>query len=273
MGLEREDYVEPACPFETDQWRSEPAVRSIPAERIIEKLDEYYRRGDYSGAVELIKYWITEARSGRDLKGEFSLRNELIGIYRKTGKKNEAISNSLMTLNLIHRMDAHGSIAEGTALVNTGTVYKAFEMPEESLKYFEQAVPIYESALKPGDWRLGGLYNNMALTYADLKLYDEAGELFRKALDAMRLVKDSEAEQAITYLNMADLAALRYGVTEAEEEVSVCCIKAADLLDTESLFSDPNYPYYCRQCAPVFGYYGFFAEEEKLLERAEELSK
>ena len=55
MSIDREDYAEPVCPFETDQWRSEPAVRSIPVSRIIEKLDDDYRRLDYNAAINLIR--------------------------------------------------------------------------------------------------------------------------------------------------------------------------------------------------------------------------
>ena len=45
-------------------------------------------------------------------------------------------------------------------------------------------------------------------------------------------------------------------------------MKAAELLDTDTLPRDGNYAYYCEKCAPVFGYYGFFAAEELFSERA-----
>ena len=216
MALNREDYTEPACPFETDQWKAEPAVRTIPVSRIIEKLDEFYGRSDYSGALGVIAYWIEEARAGKDLRGEFALRNELMGIYRKTGKKAEAIENAELALDLVGRMDAAGSTSEGTALVNAGTVYKAFGMPEKSAGLFEKAKEIYEAALAPGDWRLGGLYNNMALTLTDLGRFSEARKYFDKALYTMRQNQGTQAEQAVTYLNIADLCAAEKGLEAAE---------------------------------------------------------
>ena len=267
MDLEREDYQEPHCPFCTNQWQDEAPVRSIPVSRVIEKLDEFYSRDDFSGAVRLIEYWLEEAKDGRDLRGEFALRNELMGIYRKTGKKEPAINNAELALELAEKIGIQGSAAEGTALVNAATVLKAFGEPEASIELFVKARSIYESQLKD-DARLGGLYNNMALTLSDLERFDEAEDMFLKAIDVMSRLKDSEAEQAVSYLNLADIAAAKEGMEEAEEKISDYCLKAAELLDTDSLARDGNYAYYCEKCAPVFGYYGFFAAEELFAERA-----
>ncbi len=267
MDLEREDYQEPHCPFCMDQWQDEAPVKSIPISRVIEKLDEFYSRNDFAGAERLVEYWLSEAKEGRDLRGEFALRNELMGIYRKTGRKGPAIENASLALDLIDKIGIRGSVSEGTALVNAATVLKAFGEPEKSLKLFTGARAIYESLLKD-DWRLGGLYNNMALTLSDLERFDEAGEMFLKAITQMKKIKGSEAEQAVSYLNLADIAAAKFGLEDGEEQISECCMKAAELLDTDTLPRDGNYAYYCEKCAPVFGYYGFFAAEELFSERA-----
>ena len=269
MDLEREDYQEPRCPFETDQWQQEAPVHAIPVNRAIEKLDECYSRGDLAGAERAAAYWIEEARQGRDLRGEFALRNELMGIYRKTGRKDPAIENAEAALELVRRMGTEGSISEGTALVNAGTVYKAFEMPEKSIELFERAKAIYEKELET-DWRLGGLYNNMALTLADLGRFTEAAEMFGRALEEMRKIKGSEAEQAVTWLNLADLAVMEKGLEAAEEETYSCCAKAVELLDAD-LPRDGNYAFYCEKCAPVFEYYGFFMVADILRTRAKEI--
>ena len=263
MDLEREDYQEPHCPFCVDQWQDEAPVRSIPISRVIQRLDEFYSRDDFDGAVRLIEYWLSEAKEGHDLRGEFALRNELMGIYRKTGKKVLAMENAAAAL----KIGISGSISEGTALVNAATVMKAFDEPERSLKLFVKARSVYESQLKD-DWRLGGLYNNMALTLSDLERFDEAGEMFLKAIDVMKKIEGSEAEQAVSWLNLADIAAAKFGLEDGEADISECCEKAAELLDTDSLPRDGNYAYYCEKCAPVFGYYGFFAAEELFSERA-----
>ena len=88
--LNREDYDEPRCPFDTSAYAPQPPVESVPIPRIIEKLDEHLGRNDYEAAEKLMLYWEQEAINGRDEKGLFSLKNEMMGLYRKIGKKEEA---------------------------------------------------------------------------------------------------------------------------------------------------------------------------------------
>ena len=70
-ALSREDYIDPQCPFCTEQYQKEPPVRSVPSARILEKLDEMLARNDYNDAERLLLYWVKEAELGRDLRGHF----------------------------------------------------------------------------------------------------------------------------------------------------------------------------------------------------------
>ena len=141
--LERDDYMDPQCPFCTDQYQNKPQVRSVPATRIIEKLDELLGRNDYSGAERLLLYWLEEARQGKDLRGEFQLRNELMGLYRKLGKRDAALENAALALELVTKIGMEDSVSAGTAYVNAATVNKAFGMPDRAMPYFEKARAIY----------------------------------------------------------------------------------------------------------------------------------
>ena len=199
------------------------------------------------------------------------LRNELMGIYRKVGKKDKAIENAELALQLVKDMDAEGSTSEGTALVNAATVYKAFGEPEKSIELFARARSIYERSLAPNDTRLGGLYNNMALTLIDLGEYKKSREYFEKALYTMRQIQGTQAEQAVTYLNIADLLAAEKGLEEAEAEISSCCRAAVALLDSRGIKRDGNYAFFCEKCAPAFDYYGYFIVARDLEKRAREI--
>ena len=271
MSLDKNDYQEPVCPFDFSQWKEEPAVRQIPVGRVLEKLDEHYSRSDYAAAVRLADYWIEEARSGNDLRGEFAIRNELMGVFRKTGQKDKAIENASLSLQLIDRMDMNGSVTHGTALVNAATVYKAFGMPERSLELFRQAEAIYGKELNGSDYRLASLYNNMSVTLCNLGYYDEAVSCQEKALDILSRVDDSEGEQAVSWLNLADIYEQSRGAEASEDDVRRCCGKAVELLNAPTLPRDGNYAFYCEKCAPVLSYYGFFMAAEELSERAERI--
>ena len=271
MSLDKNDYQEPVCPFDFSQWKEEPAVRSIPVGRVLEKLDECYSRSDYAAAVRLAEYWIEEAKAGNDLRGEFAVRNELMGIFRKTAQRDKAIENASLCLQLIDRMEMNGSATHGTALVNAATVYKAFGMPERSLELFKQAVLIYSRELNDDDYRMASLYNNMSVTLCDLGHFEYAAECQEKALDILSRIEDSEGEQAVSWLNLADVYLARKGPEGSEDDVRRCCEKALELLNSPAVPRDGNYAFYCEKCAPVLAYYGFFDAAETLAARAKEL--
>jgi len=268
MTLDKNDYQEPVCPFDLSQWKDEPPVRSIPVGRVLEKLDESYSRADLDAAVRLAEYWIAEAKAGNDLRGEFAVRNELMGVFRKMGNKEKAIENADLSLQLIDRLELNGSATHGTALVNAATVRKAFGMPEESLELFTKAMRIYEKDISGADFRVAGLYNNMSVTLCDLGHYKEALEYQKKALSILSQLEDTEGEQAVSWLNMADIYSAQLGAEAAEERVFECCEKASELLDCPDLPHDGNYAFYCEKCAPVLEYYGFFEAAEDLENRA-----
>lgn len=269
--LERDDYEDPACPFCVDKYQKEPPARPIPIGRVIDKLNEYFSRNDTAGAERHLLYWLAEARQNRDRHGVFTLENELAGFYRKRVDRDNAVKYAEAAVATGEGMGVLDRASGATAFVNAGTVYKAFEMPERSLEMFLRALPVYEGELEPGDWRLGGLYNNLALTLADLSRFDEAREYYEKALANMRLTPNGEAEQAVTCLNMADLCEAQYGAEDAAEEIERLLDRAWALLETPSLPRSGDYAYYCRTCAPTFRYYGRFADARDLESRAEDI--
>ena len=159
--LSKEDYEEPNCVLCMDQDAPSP----IPQRRVREKLDEYMSRRDYAGAERHLNYWLAEAQQNRDMRGEFFVRGEMMGHYRKTGNQEQAILHANESLDLIERLGFENTLSAGTAYVNAATVYDAFGMPERSIELFEKAKVIYEGNLPETDGRLGGLYNNMGLAY------------------------------------------------------------------------------------------------------------
>ena len=140
-------------------------------------------------------------------------------------------------------------------------------MAEKSILLFETAKDIYEKSLKPDDERLGGLYNNMALTLVDLKRFSEAKILNEKAIKVM---KNKPLEVAITYLNMANAVEMEQGILEAHNEIQMNLEKAKALLE-EYENRDGYYAFVCEKCASVFGYYGFFLYENTLKERVKKI--
>ncbi len=269
--LKPEDYFEPACPFCVERHRDEPPVRSIPTERILAKLDEYLSKDDYSAAERHLLYWLDEANNGRDIRGCLLIRNEMMGLYRKLGRKDKALECAEAALEIIEAERLFDNIGAATTYLNCATVYKAFGMAEKSIPLFEKAKNIYESNLAENDERFGGLYNNMALAYVDLNEFSKANEFYRKALEVMKSIDGGEPEQAITYLNMANAAEAEFGLENAESTITEYLEKAIELLDGSISETDGNYAFVCQKCSSVFGYYGYFFYQKDLERRAKKI--
>ena len=247
--------------------RPKNANGKIPVERVIEKLDDFLSRNDYSSAEKHLLYWLSEAKELKDVRGEFAVSNELMGLYRKTGKKDEAYKFAVRSLELAGYKEIKGSSSEGTAMLNAATVYKAFGEPEKAALYYETAKNLYEKLLTPKDVRFAGLYNNYALALVDIKRFTEAEEYYDKALEILSEIADGEPEAAITELNKASLIEARDGLEAGEKEIEACAERAAALLD-KTTKRDGNYAFVCEKCSPVFGYYGYFLYEAEYMKRA-----
>ena len=264
--LTKDDYEEPQCPL-----NMHPEITSIPIGRIIDKLNFYLNQNDYAAAERHLGYWLSEADACHDMRGKLTVLNEQIGLFRKTGKEAECLAAINDAPALADALHMEQSVTYGTTLINAATGYKTFGKATDALPLYRKAQTIYESALDSSDGRLGGLYNNMALTLTELKNFSEAESLFYKAIEVMQKQENGALEVAITRLNIADLIGARSGLEDGAEEIEKQLLEAEKLLDTEALPRDGYYAFVCEKCAPIFGYYGFFMTEWELNRRAREI--
>ena len=246
-------------------------IRPIPQQRVREKVDACMARRDYPGVERCLRFWLEEARQGNDLRGMLMVLNELVGHYRKTGERDKALDSADHALELLDRLDLGGSISEGTTCVNIATALNAFGENERALGLFERARKAYEASLAIDPGLLGGLYNNMALTRVALRQYDEARSLYQKAMDCMSKAENGELEQAITWLNLADLTAAEQGLEAGETEICACLDRASHLLESTGAPRDGYYAFVCEKCAPTFDYYGYFMDAAALRQEAKRI--
>lgn len=236
-------------------------------DHIISRLDSFLHRNDYSSAETYLLGVLDESS---DDSVNLAVMNELMGLSRKLGKREQALYYTESAISLIDDMGATLKVGSATIYLNCATVYKAFGMAERSIPLFLKAEEIYSKNLSPDDIMWGGLYNNMALAYVDLKDFVKAKELYLKAIDIMLSYDNGAPEAAITYLNLADTICAEKGLLEASDEINIYLDRAQKLLD-EYHTRDGNYAFVCEKCASVFGYYGRFVYEAELKERADRI--
>ena len=239
----------------------------IPRDRVLDKLDSLLRSNDYPSAKRLLQYWLSEAEHTGDNQGILLMQNELMGLCRKLGEKEQALLYAQAALNQVGKMGIEDNVGAATTYLNSATVCKAFGLPEDAINLFDMAKAIYERDLTPTDDRLGGLYNNMGLALVDLKRFREAADLYQKALAVMGAVPEKEPEMAITYLNMATATEAELGLLQARSSIDALVQKAMACLDVGKDRLDGNYAFVCEKCASSFGYYGYEDYAAQLQER------
>ncbi len=239
----------------------------ISINNLINELDNILSRNDYNSARDFLEKWVSIAQNRNDNKSLFSLCNECIGLYRKIGDKESCYKYCEKALDLLKVLGIENTVTGATAFLNCGTAYKAFGEADKSIAYFEKTVALYETFLPENDRRLAGLYNNFALSLVDLKEYERALKLYRKAISVLDKNPQFNLEQAVSYLNMANAVEAQKGLENACEEIDVLLDKAQKVLDENYSEIDGNYAFVCEKCAPTFGYYGRFLYENELKER------
>lgn len=239
-------------------------------EHILVELDKSLNKNDYIGAERYILHQLDEAKKINNKKIMLLLQNELCGLYRKLQREKDALTAVKTALALISDMGIENNIGAGTTYINAATVLKAFGRAKDSIPLFEKALAIYEKELPKTDKRFGGLYNNMALTLVDLGEFKKAFEFYEKAIAVMKNIESGMLEVAITYLNIANLKEAELGLENAQDVIEDLLSKATMILD-EHENKNGYYAFVCEKCASVFGYYGYFAYESELKERAAEI--
>lgn len=243
---------------------------NISTERILNKLDELLGRNDYESAEKHLLYWLDEAENAGDKRATLLVKNELAGLYRKLSRKDDALKVVSSLIDLINEMGIENNVGAATTFINAATVYKAFDYPQKSLTLFEKARVIYEENLPENDERFGGLFNNMALTLVDLKRFNEAYELYDKAVSVMSKNEDGDLEVAITYLNIASAKETELGAEESDLVIREYLEKTIEILDKHEN-RDGYYAFVCEKCASVFGYFGYFLYKKDLEERVRKI--
>ncbi len=232
------------------------------ATELIDRLEEFFSRDDLSGAGEFLRYSRRLCLAEGDDSLLLTVLNEMMGLYRKTREEDAGLEAVASGISLLKRMGLADTVTGGTTYLNAATTMKAFGRAAEALPYYENAGRIYREKLSPTDCRLAGLANNAALALVDLHRDREAEEAYRFALSVLEKNSGQELDIANTYVNMAHLYEGRedYGAIEA------CLDKAWEELEKAARGS--YYAYTCKKCAPSFGYFGYFAREKELNERA-----
>lgn len=169
---------------------------------ILARVDRLLEENRGAEAEELMAGSVRQAVEERDDDSLLQLLNELVGFYRETGRKEDAMGIAAQAVAQAKRMGLEGTIPYATTLLNVATACRAFGMLRESMGYYRQVQEIYNSLLEPDSMLMAGLYNNMSLLSQEMGDFAGAKE---KQLAALSIVEGKQAdyETGVTYANLA----------------------------------------------------------------------
>ena len=269
--LKPEDYLEPNCLLCEKPVGTKKQIERIPQQRISEKVDELMGRKQYKAAEDLLKYWVGEATQNGDDQGLFMVYNEMMGYYRKVGKKEEAYDVVEKAMGMLKDLGYTDSVSGATCYVNAATVYTVFEDYERALGLFRKAGVIYEKNPLHNEYKLASLYNNSATALTPLGRYAEAEENYQKAIEVLQTIENGELEIATSYLNRIDIL-LSQGKTN-DPRIEEFLEKAQEYLDKENVERDSYYSYVADKCVGIYDYFGWFRYANELRERIKEIDE
>ena len=265
------DYKEPSCALcggkDFYYPQNDGAKGRIPVKRIIEKADEFYAKNDMDGAKRHLTYWQNEALELNDESGELSVVDELLGLYRKNGDKENALKIIDRAIFLLEKLQLENAVSGATVYLNAATTLKAFGQAENAIPVYEKALKIYKEKLNENDALFAGLYNNYALALCDLNRFEQAETLYLSAIEILKKTENRLPDIAISYVNLAHL----YEAQDKKDKITDCMFTAFGLLSDDNNIENGYYAYVLTKCAPSFAHFGYKKIHDDMMKKAKEI--
>lgn len=206
-------------------------------DRFFEELDSYFEKNDTAGVDAYLTASLQKAQEEEDYAAYISIGNEMIGFYRSVSAFEKAYVAAEDVLLLIEELNLEESEHFATTLLNAATAYSAGGDFAQAMRFYRQAVQIYEKLLSPEDYRWAGLYNNMSILLEKMDENEEAADCAKKALAVIEKQEAGDAQTATTLTNLALICFKLSKNEEAKEYLS----RAITLFEKDA--AEPNEHY------------------------------
>ena len=143
-------------------------------ENFFETLDSYFEKQQIDQIDPFLVASLEQAKEEEDYGAYITICNEMIGFYRSTSAFEKAYIAAEDVLLLMEELNMENTEHFATTLLNAATAYRAAGDYATALRYYKQALQIYDGILQPQDYRYAGLYNNMSILLEKMDENEEA---------------------------------------------------------------------------------------------------
>lgn len=183
-------------------------------DKFFETLDAYFAKQEIGQVDPFLVSSLEQAKEEEDYGAYITICNEMIGFYRSISAFEKAYAAAEDVLLLMEELQMEHTEHFATTLLNAATAYRAAGDYETALRYYRQALQIYNGILPPQDYRYAGLYNNMSILLEKMERNDEAIACANQALTIIETLEGGEMETATTLTN---LALLHFKVSQPDQ--------------------------------------------------------
>ena len=209
----------------------------MDVEKFYETLDSYFAKQEIDKVDPFLVDSLEQAKTEEDYGAYISICNEMIGFYRSISAFEKAYIAAEDVLLLMEELNMENTEHFATTLLNAATAYRAAGDYATALRYYKQALQIYDGILPPQDYRYAGLYNNMSILFEKMDENEEAISYANKALSIIETLSDSAEETATTMTNLA----LLYFKVDQSEKAKELLEKALSLFEQSGENTDAHY--------------------------------
>jgi tetratricopeptide (TPR) repeat protein len=193
-------------------------------------LDQYLVRGQIREAEEfLLQNWEEAQAEEKNHADRTTVLNELMGFYRDQGDFPQCEHYMKALLREIRALNLRDGLPFATLMLNIANACRAMGKLAEAERTFLQVKDIYLEELRPDDFRLAGLYNNLGLVYRAKGETRQAYENLTRALEIIEQIPGAGVPLAATLSNLADVLLELDQTGEAEE----CARRAVVVLESQ----------------------------------------
>ena len=172
-------------------------------DKFYETLDSYFAGQEIDKVDPFLVSSLEQAKNEEDYGAYISICNEMIGFYRSVSAFEKAYTAAEDVLLLMEELQMEHTEHFATTLLNAATAYRAAGDYTAALRFYKQALQIYDGILQPQDYRYAGLYNNMSILLEKMDENEEAITYADKALSIIETLEGGEMETATTLTNLA----------------------------------------------------------------------
>ncbi|MBD5488072.1 MAG: tetratricopeptide repeat protein [Lachnospiraceae bacterium] len=177
-------------------------------------LDSYFANQEIDKVDPFLVSSLAQAKEEEDYGAYISICNEMIGFYRSISAFEKAYVAAEDVLLLMEELQMENTEHFATTLLNAATAYRAAGDYEIALRYYRQALQIYNGILPPQDYRYAGLYNNMSIL---LEKMEENEEAISYANEALAIIENLEGGEMETATTLTNLALLYFKISQPEK--------------------------------------------------------